>query len=185
MFILQIPPQLPTVHDFKCVAKIWCLFPDIVKNPSWYESLNEKFRVPVPHKFKIDDNSTKYEELACKIKNFYFGNDSLSEDTWSKLADVCSKRAYSVESQQPTDTEVRSSNITFFLSFIVTPGSSLGSLRLSKCKLRWACLQFPFTSIVLLLMENQVCFICGLDLIVCQVSLPQTLTSLCLLFCPN
>jgi carboxylesterase type B len=63
---------------------------DAVKHPSWYESLNEKFRVPVPHKFKIDDKSTKYEELAGKIKNFYFGNDSLSEDTWSKLADLYS-----------------------------------------------------------------------------------------------
>jgi hypothetical protein len=74
-----------------------CLFPDIVEHPSWYEALKEKFRVPVPHKFKIEDNTPKYEELAGKIKNFYFGNDSLSKDTWSKLADVRSKTACNVE----------------------------------------------------------------------------------------
>jgi hypothetical protein len=76
---------------------LWCLFSDFAKHPSWYEALNEKFRVPSPHKFKIENNTAKYEELADKIKNFYFGNEPVSKDTLSKLADVCSKTVYNVE----------------------------------------------------------------------------------------
>jgi hypothetical protein len=51
----------------------------------------------VPHHFKIEENTAKYEELAGKIKDFYFGTEPFSKDTWPKFADVCLKIAFCVK----------------------------------------------------------------------------------------
>lgn len=49
--------------------------------------------MPVPNNFKIEENTAKYEELADKIKNFYFGIEPISKDACPKFADVCLKVA--------------------------------------------------------------------------------------------
>lgn len=121
----------------------------------------------MPHNFKIEENTAKYEELAGKIKDFYFGTEPFSKDTWPKFADVCLKLASNVK----TYYSFRMFSLliqTFSLSFIVTSGSSVESLKLSESN--WPYHQFPFISIVLLLRDILACSICYLDVIVCQVS---------------
>jgi hypothetical protein len=78
-------------------SKLWCFFSDIAQHPSWYEALSKRFRVPLPHNFKIEENTTKYEELAGKIRDFYFGTEPFSKDTWPKFADVCLKVASNIK----------------------------------------------------------------------------------------
>jgi DNA polymerase II small subunit/DNA polymerase delta subunit B len=51
----------------------------------------------VPHNFRIEENTAKYEELAAKIKEFYFGTEPFSKDTWPKFADVSLKIASNVK----------------------------------------------------------------------------------------
>jgi hypothetical protein len=148
-------------------SKLWCSFSDIAEHPSWYEALDKKFRVPVPHNFKIEENTAKYEELAGKIRDFYFGTEPFSKDTWPKFADVCLKVASNVEPYYSFRMFTLLIQM-FSLSFIVTSGSSVESLRLSESN--WPYLQFPFISIVLRLKDNWACSVRSLNLIVCQVS---------------
>jgi hypothetical protein len=98
MFSPLVPPRLSENETSNCCSELSYLFPDIADHPSWYEALNKKFRVPVPSNFKVEENTAKYEELADKIRNFYFGIGPFSKDTWPKFADVCLQVASNVKS---------------------------------------------------------------------------------------
>jgi hypothetical protein len=113
LFSPLVPPRLSENEASDCCSELPCLFPDIAEHPSWYEALNKRFRVPVPSNFKVEENTTKYEELADKIRNFYFGTGPFSKDTWPKFADVCSQVASNVKSHysfnvHPTNVDILS-----------------------------------------------------------------------------
>ena len=58
------------------------------KNPTFLSELNKNFENLVPYAMKLKKKSAKSQEVAVKIKHFYFGDKPVSRETLQSLFDV-------------------------------------------------------------------------------------------------
>ncbi|PNF42097.1 hypothetical protein B7P43_G10290 [Cryptotermes secundus] len=113
---------------------------DIAQHPSWYEALSKRFRVPVPHNFRIEENTAKYEELAARIKEFYFGTEPFSKDTWPKFADLYSDFWFVSGITQTIRKQVAVASIPiYFYCFAFDGNFGLYDMELGSNRLPGAC----------------------------------------------
>jgi len=65
-------------------------FSAVYKSPTFLNELNKNYEHLVPYTIKLKKKSDKCQEIALKIKDFYFGDKPISRDTLQQLFDVSS-----------------------------------------------------------------------------------------------
>jgi hypothetical protein len=57
-------------------------------NPAVLKAYDSDFEILIPQNLKLERNSSKSKEVAQKIKNFYFGNQPVSQEALCQYVDV-------------------------------------------------------------------------------------------------
>ena len=76
------------IISLKCDGSQPNVFIDVLEYPEWYDGLNKEFKLPTPHGLKVEYGTKAYQEIAKKVREFYFGNQPLSKETWIQFSNV-------------------------------------------------------------------------------------------------
>jgi hypothetical protein len=60
----------------------------VFKNPTFFRELNNNYEHFIPYTMKPEQKSAKTQEIALRIKEFYFGDKPVSRETLQPLFDV-------------------------------------------------------------------------------------------------
>jgi hypothetical protein len=66
----------------------------VFKNPALLSGFNNNYEYFIPHTMKVEKKSAKSQEVALKIKEFYFGDEPVSRETLQPLFDVSNIKVY-------------------------------------------------------------------------------------------
>jgi hypothetical protein len=61
---------------------------DLIEHSSWYHSLTDDLELLVSANLRLPMGTQEIKQTAQKVKEFYFGDKSISKETWPQLVDV-------------------------------------------------------------------------------------------------
>jgi hypothetical protein len=66
----------------------------VFKRPTLLSEINSNYESFIPYSMKLEKKSAKSQEIALKLKEFYFGDKPVSRETLQPLFDVSSINVY-------------------------------------------------------------------------------------------
>lgn len=84
------------------------------KNPAFLNELNKNYELLVPYTMKLKKKSAKSQEVALKIKHFYFGDKPVSRETLQPLFNLYSDIYFIVGIKKSIDLQLKHSDTPIY-----------------------------------------------------------------------